>query len=65
MKILYLALVYNVLILVRLWCRDKAFDHLDDDVLAEREQFWRDTAVVFCVIISIVAVIWSIMDPEE
>lgn len=65
MKILYLALVYNVLILVRLWFRDKAFDHLDDDVLAEREQFWRDTAVVFCVIISIVAIIWSIMDPEE
>lgn len=65
MKILYLALVYNVLILVRLWFRDKVFDHLDDDVLAEREQFWRDVAVVFCIIISIVAVILSIMEPEE
>jgi len=55
----------NLLILVRLWLRDKAFDHLDDDIMAEREQFWRDVAVVITVIVSITAIAWSIIYPEE
>lgn len=64
MKSLCVIIALNLLILVRLWFRDKAFDHLDDDIMAEREQVFRDAAVVFCVIISIVAVIWSIIEPE-
>ena len=65
MKSLLVIIALNLLILVRLWFRDKAFDHLDDDIMAEREQFWRDAAVVITVIVSITAIAWSIIDPEE
>ena len=65
MKSLLVIIAMNLLILVRLWFRDKSFDHLDDDIMAEREQFWRDVAVVITVIVSITAIAWSIINQEE
>lgn len=64
-KFLYLAIAYDLAILIRLWFRDRSFDALDDDVLAEREQFWRDAAIVFAVIISVLTVVCSFMPPED